>query len=350
MDLERNTLFYLLMFLLPLAGTLLFTPVVIRFALVRDILDRPGKHKTHTRARPLLGGLAIFASFALMLFIFLPMNDKLLSLVVATLVLVITGLIDDLFGIRPYYKLCGQTMAAVIVVLGNLGNFRFMFAYFEQFGVPMAVVTALIIGWVVLMVNAFNLIDGLDGLAAGTAAIIFAAMTAITIIGGGSQNILAVQLVGAGACLGFLVYNFEPAKIFMGDTGSMLLGFVLATAHLFTINHPFSGQLVLGSMFILAYPALDVGYALFRRIYNRTSIFRADKSHIHHVLRGLGFSVRKTVLVIYAMNVFFALLAVFLLSVDIETPLLLVLWILTVLGVILFFRALLGYSRVNELE
>ncbi len=347
---ERNTLFYLLMFAMPLAGTLLFTPVVIRFALLRDIVDRPGKHKTHSRAMPLLGGLAIFASFALMLFLFLPMDDKLISLVVATLVLVITGLIDDLFGIRPYYKLCGQTLAAAIVILGNLRIFRFMFAYFEQFGIPMVVVTALIIGWVVLMVNAFNLIDGLDGLAAGTAAIIFLAMTAITVIGGGSPNMLAVQLIGAGACLGFLVYNFEPARIFMGDTGSMLLGFILATAHLFTINHPFSGQLVLGSMFILAYPALDVGYALFRRVLNRSSIFKADKSHIHHVLRGLGLSVRKTVLVIYAMNLFFALLAVLLLSIDIETPLLLVLWILTALGVVLFFRALLGFSKLNGLE
>jgi len=342
--LQSGFFYFFLLFAIPFLGVVIATPLISRFALSRDIVDRPGLHKTHLKAKPLLGGVAIFGGFAATLLIFLPVDEKLFSLVMATLVLVATGLFDDIYDLKPWVKLTGQIAAAAIVVLANAHLYSFMIDYFARFYLPGFVVLLLIIGWIVLMINAFNLIDGLDGLAAGTAAIIFLAMAILSIFEGGRPSILGVQLIGAGACLGFLIYNFYPAKIYMGDTGSMLLGFILATTHLFTIKFPFSSQLVLGSMFILAYPALDIGYAIYRRICNRCSIFRADKGHIHHVLLNLGYSVRKTALLIYGANIFFAIMAVILLSLDITPPVLLTIWVVTILGVIAFFKYLLILS------
>jgi len=346
--LENLNYHHILLFLFPFTGVVIITPLLIRFAYRQDIVDRPGRHKTHHHSKPLLGGLAIFAAFSATLYVFIPVDDRFLSLSLSTIILVITGLLDDIYNLKPLLKLAGQILAAYIVVIWNAHLFRFMIDYFENFYLPGFVVLGLITGWVVLMINAFNLIDGMDGLAAGTAAIIFLAMAALSAIEGGRPNIFAVQLIGAGACLGFLIFNFNPAKIFMGDTGSMLLGFILAATHLYTIKYPFSAQLVLGSMFILAYPALDVGYAIYRRICRNTPLFKADQGHIHHVLLSLGFSVRKTVLIIYGVNIFFALLAVILLSLDISTPLLFLAGILTALFVIIFFRHLLKISQKND--
>ncbi len=347
---ERSGFYFFLLFFLPFVGALLTTPIISKFAYQKNIVDQPGLHKTHKISTPLLGGVSIFLCFAVILFIFLPLDNKLLSLITATIVLVATGLIDDLINLKPMFKLIGQIIAASIVVIWNVHLFKFMVVYFTRFYLPETLVILLIIGWVVLMVNAFNLIDGIDGLAAGTAAIIFLAMAALSYIEGGRPNVLGVQLIGAGACLGFLFFNFHPAKIFMGDTGSMLLGFILASSHLFAIKYPFSAQLVLGSMFIFAYPALDVTYAIYRRICNKRSIFKADKGHIHHVLLSLGFSVRKTVIIIYLVNIVFASIAVILLSLDISTRTLFVTGVLTFAGVILLFRRLLIISSRNGLS
>ena len=347
---EPNDFFYLHLFLISFVGVLIATPILTKLAYHQNIVDKPGLHKTHSESKPLLGGLAIFAAFAVTLYVFLPVDDKLLSLTLSTLILVITGLLDDIYNIKPLLKLTGQTIAAYIVVAWNADLFRFMIDYFDRFYLPGFVVLGLIIGWIILMINAFNLIDGLDGLAAGTAAIIFLALAALSVIEGGRPNILAVQLIGAGACFGFLVFNFNPAKIFMGDTGSMLLGFILATSHLYAIKYPFSAQLVLGSIFIFAYPALDVSYTIYRRICNKCPIFVADKGHIHHVLLSMGFSVRKTVLSIYAVNIIFSTVSVILLSSDLSTRQIFAFIVFTAMLVILLFRRLLLISAKNGLS
>jgi len=348
--LEDGLLYYLMLLIIPFVGVVALTPLISRFAISRDIVDRPGLHKTHYLDKPLLGGMGIFIIFALTMLFLLPITTKLISLVLATVVLVATGLFDDIYNIKPLYKLAGQTAAASIVALGSDHRYAVLIDYFEQFKIPEFVVLIFIIGWIVMMINAFNLIDGLDGLAVGTAAIIFLAMAVLSLIVGGNTDILGVQMIGLGACLGFLLYNFNPARIFMGDTGSMLLGFILATTHLFVIKYPFSGQLVLGSIFIFAYPALDVSYAIFRRLANRSSILHADRGHIHHVLLSLGFSVRKTVLLIYLANIIFATIGVILLGLDLPARLILFIGIGLAVLVILFFSQLLKISRRNGLH
>jgi UDP-GlcNAc:undecaprenyl-phosphate/decaprenyl-phosphate GlcNAc-1-phosphate transferase len=348
--LEKNVLFFVIVFFSSFILAALVTPIASKIAIRNKIIDKPGLHKTHARPQPLLGGLAIFTGFAATMLLFLDVDEKLVSLVTATLVLLVTGLLDDIYDLKPILKLTGQTAAASIVVLWNDHLFIFMLEYFERFYIPGFIVFVLIIGWIVLMINAFNIIDGLDGLAAGTAAVIFLAMAVLSILTGGNPNILGVQLIGLGACLGFLIFNFHPAKIFMGDTGSMLLGFVLATTHLFTIKYPFSAQLVLGSIFVFAYPALDITFTIFRRLNSHSPLFKADRGHIHHILRSLGLSVRKTVLIIYAVNVFFAVIAIILLGLDIRPYFLLLVGVLMVIGVIVVFRKLLVICEQNGIN
>jgi len=349
LGLEQNVLYFVMVFIVSFSLAALMTPLVSNIAKRRNILDKPGLHKTHLKAKPLLGGLAIFIGFAATLIIFLDVDDKLISLVAGTIILVLTGLLDDIYNLKPMVKLLGQTASASIVVLWNIDLYVVLLDYFERYFIPEYVVIALIIGWIVLMVNAFNLIDGLDGLAAGTAAIIFLAMAILSVMTNGNPNILGVQLIGLGACLGFLIFNFNPARIFMGDTGSMLLGFILVNTHLFTIKYPFSAALVLGSMFIFAYPALDITFAMYRRACNRCPIFQADRGHIHHILRSLGFSVRKTVLIIYGVNIIFSAIAVILLSIKISPLVLLIVGIAMAVGVMFLFSKLLKISERNGL-
>lgn len=344
---EHTMTWYLLLVAVPFSVAFILTPLITKLALRYDVLDRPSVHKTHIDAKPLLGGLSIFISFAVVILLFLPMDKKMISMVVSTLVLVVTGLYDDLYDLKPMLKLTAQVAAASIVIMWNANLFRFFVEYFSNYNITAVVVYFLIIGWVVLMINAFNLIDGIDGLAAGTAAIIFIAMAVLSFFEGGRPNMFGVQLIGAAACLGFLFYNFHPARIYMGDCGSMLLGFVLATVHLYTIKYPFSVQLVLGSIFIFAYPALDISYAIYRRICYRNSLFKADKGHIHHVILSLGYSVKETVMIIYALNVVFASFAVLLMNLNISAQILLLIGIITAISVIILFKWLILISKKN---
>ena len=217
----------------------------------------------------------------------------------------------------------------MVVILNNVSYYSVFLYPFRQMNLPDAVPLIMLIVFVVLMINAINLIDGLDGLAAGTAAIIFIAMAVINLINGGSANMLGLQVIGAGACIGFLIYNFNPASVFMGDTGSMLIGYLLASTYILSANGIVSTSLVLGSILIFGYPALDTTFAVIRRLRNGTSIFHADKGHIHHVLISLGFSVREALWRLYALNIFFAGLAVVLLCLHLSS------WSILLFGVFL---------------
>jgi UDP-GlcNAc:undecaprenyl-phosphate/decaprenyl-phosphate GlcNAc-1-phosphate transferase len=336
---------YALLIFIPFIGTVILTPLISTFAMKHNFTDKPGQHKIHSKAKPVLGGLAIFACFALTVLLFIPVDSRLFSMAVATFLLITIGIVDDLYGMKPLLKLTGQTAAVAVVVLWDTSLYHVLLDYFARFYLPDFLILAFIIGWIVMMINAFNLIDGLDGLAVGTAAIIFFAMAVLSIFNQVPFNVLALQLIGLGACTGFLIFNFNPAKIYLGDTGSMLLGFILASTHLYTIKYPFSAQLVLGSMFIFAYPAVDISYTIFRRLYKKAPIFQADQGHIHHILLSLGFSIRKTVLLIYLVNILFASIAIILLAINIPTRYLFIIGIITLLLVVFLFKRLLMISR-----
>lgn len=331
---------HLYFLVLPLVISFLTTPLLSLVARKNGLMDKPGLHKTHHEAKPLLGGLSIFLAVIVSVFVLLPDSSAVLSLMGGGAILVIVGLLDDIYNLNPYVKLAGQLAAAILVVLCNHASFSVLVEFTRRFYLPKPLTLLFIIGWLVLMINAFNLIDGLDGLACGTAVIIFAAMTVVSSLHG-RGTMTALLLIGLGACLGFLPYNFNPARIFMGDTGSMLLGYLLGVIHLFVITAPFDVSLVLGTMFIMAYPATDVCFAIFRRIKNKTSIFKADQGHIHHLLLRLGLRVREVVLLIYAIDLFFASLAVYLLCASVRPLYVIILGIIMIAVVC----ALLVYLR-----
>jgi UDP-GlcNAc:undecaprenyl-phosphate/decaprenyl-phosphate GlcNAc-1-phosphate transferase len=332
---------YILLVSIPLIISAVTTPLVRFGAIKNGVVDQPGRHKTHSEAKPLLGGLAIFISVMGALLLMLPLNGKLISLIFASIIVVITGYLDDRFNLKPLVKLAGQLVAAAIVVLANISYLAPLIELFDRFYFPWFVTVLGMILFIALMINAFNLIDGMDGLAAGVSAILFLGMAVKTIVSGGSASILALQLIGFGACIGFLPYNFSPAKIFMGDTGSMLLGFLLSVTFLFSVTaNNFSGALVLGAIYIFAYPLLDVTFAIYRRVRGQCSILQADRCHIHHLFQGLGISVRKTAVYIYLVNLFFVTIGVALIYFNADAVVILVAGILTGLAAVLLIRKL----------
>lgn len=332
---------YLFYVLTPFIFSALLTPLFRTGAIRYGMVDLPGLHKAHSLPIPLLGGLALFASMLISLIIYLPLNGKLVNLILAAIVIIITGLVDDFYSLKPMVKLAGQLAAASIMVFGNTGYLAPLVDLFGRVYLPGFVTMLGMVLFIVLMINAFNLIDGMDGLSAGVAAIMFLGMAIKTVMSGGSPNILALQLIGFGACVGFLPYNAHPAKIFMGDTGSMLLGFMLSATFLFSISaEQFSGALVLGSIYIFAYPLLDVAFAIYRRARGGGSILRADRCHIHHLIKGLGFSVGKAIKVIYVTNILFIAIGLAVILLKFNAIIVLIIGFLTALAAVLLIRKL----------
>jgi UDP-GlcNAc:undecaprenyl-phosphate GlcNAc-1-phosphate transferase len=325
-------------FVLALAISFASTPIITRFASKNGVVDKPGGRKAHQEPKPLLGGLSIFLACGVAGLIYYSYSFKALTLLACGLLILVLGVVDDIYNINPFYKLAGQLIAAALLVGLNSGSYRVLVENLARFQVPGFVTLALIAGWIVLMTNAFNLIDGLDGLATGTAMIIAGAM-AVSASLGGHSSALGSLLIVLGACLGFFPYNFSPARIFLGDAGSMLLGFFLASMHLFFIAAPLSLSLVLSSAFLFAYPALDVTYAIYRRLRNKGSLFSGDQGHIHHILLRLGLRVRTVVLLLYLGSAAFAALAVFLMSMKVSAGWVAFLGVAALAGVAaLFYR------------
>ena len=299
------------MFVVALMLSFIATPLISRFACKNGLTDNPGERKIHLHPKPFLGGLSIFLSFSATGLYFYSFSDHTRSLLLCSFLIVVLGVADDIYDLKPLYKLTGQFVVAALYVSLNAGSYGLLVDSLERFYLPRFVTLALITCWIVLMTNAFNLVDGLDGLAAGIAVIIFATL-ALLAFWGGNLPVLGLLLIGLGASLGFLPYNFQPARIFLGDAGAMLLGFVLAALHLLVMASPFSVSIVLGSAFIFVYPVLDVVFAIFRRLRKKQSIFQGDQGHIHHILPRRGLPERTAVLLLYLCSIIFASLAVFL--------------------------------------
>ncbi|EXX86805.1 UDP-phosphate N-acetylglucosaminyl 1-phosphate transferase [Paenibacillus darwinianus] len=307
-------------FTIALIIALILTPVVKNFAFKVGAIDKPNARKVHTRIMPRLGGLAIYLAFVgtfLVLFPFLP--DGLLNrydmnlikgLLVGGTIIVLIGALDDRFELSAKVKLLGQIAAASVVVFGfdvqiNLLNIPFgdtMQPVAEWLSIPLTIF------WIVGCTNAINLIDGLDGLAAGVSGI---AIGTILVMAGlmGSEPVILMSALLLGGIIGFLVFNFHPAKIFMGDSGSLFLGFSLAVLSMFGFKQVAIVSFVT-PLLIIGVPMADTFFAVVRRMVNRKPIFAPDKGHLHHCLRELGYSHRRTVLIIYGIAAFFGVSAI----------------------------------------
>ncbi|MDG0873545.1 undecaprenyl/decaprenyl-phosphate alpha-N-acetylglucosaminyl 1-phosphate transferase [Paenibacillus thiaminolyticus] len=296
------------------------TPLVKKFAIKVGAVDVPNARKVHTRIMPRMGGLGIFAAFVItlcLLALFVPdilFGHRDSSLIWALLsggaIIVLTGALDDRFELSAKVKLVGQIIAACVVVFGFDLTVDFVNVPFgdQYWNIESWIAIPLTIFWIVGVTNAINLIDGLDGLAAGVSAISIATILVMAVFMGNPMVILLCAVL-LGSIVGFLFFNFHPAKIFMGDTGSLFLGFSLAVLSLLGFK-----QIAIVSfitpLLIIGVPLSDTFFAIVRRAVQRKPIFAPDKGHLHHCLRELGFSHRKTVLIIYAIATFFGVLAI----------------------------------------
>ncbi|MFC1591198.1 hypothetical protein ACFL43_01605 [Thermodesulfobacteriota bacterium] len=290
---------YFLGFVSALALSALVTPLVRSVAMRRGAVVAPRQDRWHTTATPVLGGIAIYVSFTAVLLATAGLEPHtLLLLACGTLVFAI-GLLDDLRGLTPQVKFIGQiAVAALLIAMGTVVEI-----------IPWPVVAyPVTFVWIVGLTNAFNLIDNMDGLSAGIAAISSLALFVFSLPYG--NDLVALQsLVLAGAAIGFLFYNFNPARIFMGDCGSMFLGFTLAALSISgTWKHASSLFVtLLLPVLLLSIPIFDTAFVTFTRKLRGQPISQGGKDHISHRLVALGFSERKTVLILYAVSAVFAL-------------------------------------------
>jgi UDP-GlcNAc:undecaprenyl-phosphate/decaprenyl-phosphate GlcNAc-1-phosphate transferase len=320
---------YLAVFLATAGAVLLATPLVRRMAVRFGAIDRPSDRKVHPKPTPTLGGVAILVGVLVGLGVaylipsFRSLYHQSLELqgtLIAAVVITGIGVLDDTRTLSAPAKVAGQLLAAGLLILNGVELLFFWFptqgviSLGSDLSVPL---TAL---WILTMVNGVNLIDGLDGLAAGIVTIAALAFFTWVFVSppAGAQPLSTAALlsaVAAGAALGFLPYNFYPAKIFMGDAGAMQLGIVLAAATLSGVGRtvqPSGGDIaafsipVLIPMIVLAVPLVDVALAIIRRVRKGRAIFAPDKEHIHHQLREIGHTHRQAVLIMYFWSILLA--------------------------------------------
>lgn len=311
---------YLILFLASVIISIFFTYFINNLAKKNNwAVRKPRKRDIHQKPIPRLGGVALFISFwliVLVYYLFFPsafhfvdekvlgIDKNLLGVFLGSLILLIIGIIDDVKGIRPWPKLFFQFVASLLVVIfgvkiwwfsNPLGGLNIVLGNWTYFIVPV---------WIVLIINVINWWDGLDGLADGISfitLIVLAILSATPLVNQPATALICLIL--AGVCLGFLPFNFNPAKIFLGDSGSMFLGFMIAIAAII------SGGKVATVALILGIPILDAFWVIFRRIISGKSPASADKFHLHHRFLRIGLSQRQTVLLLYLISAIFGIIA-----------------------------------------
>lgn len=286
---------------------ILITPLVRRFAYLIGAVDHPNARKVHLRTMPRIGGLAIFVAFLIGYALLLPASRYNDAILIGAVVIILTGLIDDRFQLTARVKLMGQMIATVIVLNSGMRiemiNLPFdQQLYLGAWSIP---VTCL---WLIGITNAINLIDGLDGLAAGVSSIALGTIALLAIIQG-NVYLTMMALLLLASTLGFLVHNFYPAKIFMGDTGALFLGYMLAVFSLIGFKNVTLFSLVV-PVLLLGLPISDTIFAIVRRLVQGRPPMSPDKSHMHHQLIDMGFTTRQAVLLMYGMTLFFGIASI----------------------------------------
>ena len=290
--------------LVAFAVAAVLTPLAARFARRIGAVDAVKERGLANEATPLLGGLAIFGGVLVSGLLFLPENERTQGILAAAALITLVGALDDKFELHWIVKLAGQIAAAVLLVTSGVvvDAFTLPFVQRVEMGDLGAPVTAL--GLVALM-NIVNFSDGVDGLAAGVCAISAVAFSIIAFdLGRNGAGVLAA--IVAGAALGFLIFNFHPASVFMGDCGSNLLGLLLGAVIVEGTLKTNALIALVGPLVILAVPFLDTSFVVLKRLKYRRSPFRGDSNHFHHRFHRIGYSQRRTVLYLYAWTVIMA--------------------------------------------
>lgn len=286
------------------------TPVAMMLATKLGAIDMPGVKGTdserhlHTQPTPRMGGLAIYLGFFFSVILFVSMGRKVASMLIGATLIVFLGIMDDIHDLKASHKFLVQLVAAAIALMG--GNRITFFSRLTMeadgghFSLGWLAIPVTLI-WIVLITNAVNLIDGLDGLAAGVSTI---SAISLVVIALAYSNTSVAIITGAlaGACIGFLPYNITPAKIFMGDTGSTFIGYILAVASIQGLFKFYAVISFVIPFFMLGLPIFDVCYAVLLRVSHGENPMKADRKHVHYRLMDMGFSKKQTVAVLYVCS------------------------------------------------
>lgn len=329
---------YIVAFAVAMSLALIVTPAVIKLAIKTDAVDKPDERKVHKVPIPRIGGLGIYISFmvAVGFYIFSSYIDhetlhQLKGLLVSGSLIVALGLVDDYKNLPAKIKLLGQILAATVLVVGFDVRIDFItdplgdYIYLEWVAIPATIF------WLVGLTNTINLIDGLDGLAAGVSSIASVTILLVAL----KQNFFVVTILTAalaGASVGFLFYNSNPARIFMGDSGSMFLGFMLAGISVIGAVKSTATIALIVPILALGLPILDTAFAIVRRYRGGRPIFQPDKGHLHHRLLSLGFTQRQAVFLMYVISAMLGLSAVALTEVNSQIAMLILIAVVVAVG------------------
>ena len=289
----------------------IFTEIVRYFAFKVGAIDKPNSRRVNKVAMPSSGGLAIYLAYFITILLIIPLNrDITIPIFLGATIIIFTGLIDDIKGVSPKFKILGITIATLIIYFLadiHVSSIHIPFLGLVNLGYLSLPVTLL---WVTAITNALNLIDGLDGLATGVSSISLTTMGIIAFFFLTSNNIEVTIMIFTlvAACLGFLPANYFPAKIYLGDTGALFLGFMISVFSLLHLkNVTFIALMV--PLVILIIPIADTIFAITRRIMNKQSISAADNKHVHHQLMNYGFTHKQSVLLLYIISFIFSIVA-----------------------------------------
>ena len=289
------------------------TPAVKWFAHRIGAIDVPkDERRVHNKPIPRLGGLAIFIGFLLSVVLFADIPGQIQGILLGAVIIVVIGVIDDIKPLPALLKFFVQILAALVavyfgVIIDTFSNplvfSASQYVHLRSLSIPITVI------WIVAITNSVNLIDGLDGLAAGVSIISSVVMLIIALMVS-DTNVAVIMAALAGACLGFLPYNFNPAKIFMGDTGALLLGYILATMSILGLFKFYAVVSFAAPFLVLALPLVDTSFAFLRRLLKGQNPMTPDRGHFHHRLLDMGLSQKQAVVIMYTISGVLGLAAV----------------------------------------
>ncbi len=274
------------------------TPAVGGMARLLGAVDAPDERRLNRRPIPRLGGLAIFLGIAVPAIAFLDLSGEMRGILLGAAVACVVGAVDDFRGLAPLPKLAGQVVAAAMPIAFGVWVDHFTFPFIGVVDLPGWLGVSLTIVWIVAVMNMVNFLDGLDGLAAGVCAIsgVTFAVIALSL---GKADAAILSAIVAGACVGFLRHNFFPARIFMGDSGALVLGFTLASISVAGLLKTASTVVLFLPLVVLAIPIIDTSFVVAKRLKYRQPISSADRSHLHHRFMNIGFSQRRAALTMW---------------------------------------------------
>ena len=336
---EHNWVLYIAAFSTAFAVSNVFTPIAKTISMKVGAIDYPKARGMHQKPMPRMGGLAIVIGFmftVLLLYRFVEFGEtrKLIGFMIGATMIVVLGMFDDIYDLRARFKFFVQILAALVAIMSGIQIHVVMWPVTKALTYLSVPITLL---WIVGVTNAVNLIDGLDGLAAGVSSIAALCVMVLCILTGEEMAILLTAAL-AGSCLGFLPRNFNPAQIFMGDTGATFLGYTLAVTSILGVFKGYAILALLVSMLCLGLPIFDTIFAMVRRFAKHQPIMQADRGHLHHRLIDRGFTQKQAVMILYIISALCGVFAILIAVKDAKVVVVIVFMVFVMSLVIYFFN------------